>query len=59
MLERPAKQQNIIMLHINANLTLGAFGKKAGWPSLRAIRCRWQAFFSTSASFFNKTFCNV
>jgi hypothetical protein len=44
------------MVHINANLTLSTFCKKAGWPDLRAIRCYWQAFFSTSASVLIKLF---
>jgi len=37
------------MIHMTAILTGSAFYKKAGWPSWRAIRCRWQAFFSIFA----------
>jgi hypothetical protein len=56
----PANRQDLIMKHMTIHLTphylpldRGRKGVviKAGWPGYnRAIRCRWQGFFITSAS---------
>jgi hypothetical protein len=45
----PANRQDLIMIHATAFLTVRTFWQKAGRLSVRAVRCRWQGFFSTSA----------
>jgi hypothetical protein len=44
---------------MTATLTLSEFYKKAGWPRGRAMRCHWQAFFSTFAFRIKNNFYNV
>ena len=34
-----ANQQDLIIIHMNADSTKSVFYKKAGWPRLRAVRC--------------------